>query len=342
MGEARRKGQEGSRWINEMPDPKDLAKWFTDNVEIDDGLNAKNYVQGITLIPATEKSKEVTGFDQDGNPVIGQAENMVYVPYAKVETRVKYFHDLMAKHQNEWLGVIEPIVPSGADPKLPPGFFLYMIPTTEGRGVRYICCTMKVTVFKRDTVKWVNKTNRRTGEITVVREGETIIDAPPATKMVPVTRSGWGENRGERAIVADDSAIMKAETGAVGRALGMAGILVIPGTGVATAEDMTEALNSDAQPGLPPSEPEQPTAELPTEPAAVPGQELAALKQDAIVSINALKNEYPDAFKLFQEWAQGRGVTDIASIEDPAMLRGLTAKATRDFEEAKAAAAEKK
>lgn len=340
MGEARRKGQEGSRWYNERPDPKQLAKWFNENVEIHEGLDSGNYVQGITLIPATEKPKEVSGFDNDGNPIISQVEHMVYVPYAKVETRVKYFHDLMAEKADEWLGVIEPVAPPGADPKLPPGFFLYMIGTGENRGVRYICCTMKVTVFKRDTVKWVTVVNRRTGEVERIREGETIIDAPPATKMVPTTMQGWGENRGERAIVADDSAMMKAETGAVGRALGMAGILVIPGTGVATAEDMNEALNAPEQTGQPelPPAPGGPTAvPLPADKPEPGPDEIAALKEDAAVAINALKNEFPDGFKLFQDWAAGRNIKDLASITDPAILRGLTAKATKDLEEAQAA-----
>lgn len=347
MGEARRKGQEGSRWYNERPDPKALAKWFDENVGIHEGLESKDYVQGITLIPATEKPKEVIGFDDDGNPMISQIEHMVYVPYAKVETRVKYFHDLMGIKGDDWLGIIEPVSPPDADKRLPPGFFTYLIPTTEGKGVRYVCCTMKVTVFKRDTVKFVEQVNRRTGEITMIREGETIIDAPPATKMVPVTMSGWGSNRGERTIVADDSAMMKAETGAVGRALGMAGMLVIAGSGVATAEDMNEALNSPDQTGtpeLPPTPDEEPTAVLPADQPEAGPREIAALKEDATIAINALKNDFPNAFKLFQDWAAGRNVKELSSITDPAILRGLTAKAKRDYEDALAAkeTAEKK
>lgn len=336
MGEARRKGQEGSRWINERPTGEELSKWFKENVEIDDALDHSHYVQGITLIPATEKPKEVTGYDQDGNPVIAQSEHLVYVPYAKVETRVKYFHDLMLA-KADWEGFIEPVVMKDADKRLPPGFSYLPIATTEGMAVRFICCTMKVTVYKRGTVKYVVVRNQRTGETSRVREGEIIIDAPPATKMIPLLESGWHPTeRGERILTADPSSLMKAETGAVGRALGMAGMLVIPGTGVATAEDMFEALSETPQTGtVPQTEAKEPSeSDLPADEPPPPKDEIAALKQDATAAINALKNEHPDQFKLFQEWATERKITDLNSVTEASILRGLTAKAVKDAAEA--------
>lgn len=334
MAEAERRiGQEGSRWYNERPSGEDLAGWFKENVEIHEGLDPAHYVQGITLIPATEKPKEVVGFGPDGSPMISTVEHLVYVPYAKVETRVKYFHDLMASKQDEWLGVIEPVLPQTADKRLPPGFFTMTIPTAEDRAMRFICCTMKVTVYKRGTVSWHDVVNRRTGEVQRIREGETVIDAPPATKMIPTTKSGWGQRQGERAIVADESSLMKAETGAVGRALGMAGMLVIPGTGVATAEDMNEALSAESTPSLPTTTPDEPSAQLPPETATGP-EELSALRAEATQAIQQLQSEKPDAFALFQTWAQERGIGKLTDVHDAATLRGLTAKATKDFEEA--------
>jgi hypothetical protein len=327
MGEARRKGQEGNRWVNEMPDPKALSKWFSDNVAIHDGLDHKNYVQGVTLIPATEKPKEITGFDTEGNPLISQVENLVYVPYAKVETRVKYFNDLMEQKADEWFGLIEPVVGAKQDPSLPPGFFYLPVPTGDEKGVRFVCCTMKVTIYKRDGFEEKMEVfDRRQGLSKLIRVGQKVIDAPPATKMIPMLQTGWGDNRGERVITADPSSLMKAETGAIGRALGMAGMLVIPGTGVATAEDMSEALNNPSPQSAPATEPDAPTAELPADAKPPTNEELAALK-----------NEHPDIFKLFQEWATGRGIKEMTSITDPAILRGLTAKATRDFQEAQEA-----
>lgn len=330
MANQNRVGREGSRWYNEPPDGKDLAKWFKEAVPLHEGMEHEDYVSGITLIPATEKGREVIGW-KDGQPIIAQRENLVFTPYPKVETRVKYFHDLMAA-RDDWLGFIDPITPAGAEKSgLPPGFFLHFIQTTEGRGKRYVCCTMKVTIFEREGFeeKVVVKDSRR-GVHEVVRVGTKVLDAPPATKMISTTTTGWGQAKGERTVVADDFALMKAETGALGRALGMAGMLVIPGSGVATAEDMAEVEQSQAIPETT----EEPTAELPAERPEPTADELKALRDEAGEAITALKNEHPDAFKLFQEWAAGRGVGRIDAISDPAVLRGLASKANRDFKEA--------
>lgn len=336
MADQGRVGQEGSRWYNEPPSGKDLAKWFKDAVPLHDGMKHEDYVAGITLIPGTEKAKEVVGW-QDGQPVIAKRENLVFTPYPKVETRVKYFHDLMATKKDEWIGFIDPITPPGADNRLPPGFFLYFIATTEGKGTRYVCCTMKVTVFEREGFeeKLVAKDTRR-GIQEVIRVGKKVIDAPPATKMIATTTSGWGERQGERAIVADDFALMKAETGAVGRALGMAGMLVIPGAGVATAEDMAEVDRAPSDPV--PAEEKEAQVALPTDRPEPSGDELKALRSEVAAAISDLKNEYPDAFKLFQGWAADRGIGRLDAVEDPVKLRGLASKAKRDFEEAKEAA----
>jgi hypothetical protein len=117
-----RKGREGSRWINERPTGEDVADWFEKNVELPDGLEHKHYLPGIVLIPQNEKSKEVIGF-RDGMPVQKEVENRVYIPYAKVETRVKMFWDYMALHE-DWFGVIEPVEVEGGKSKgFPPGYF---------------------------------------------------------------------------------------------------------------------------------------------------------------------------------------------------------------------------
>jgi hypothetical protein len=321
---ARRVGQEGSRWYNEPPSGEDLSKWFKENVPIHDGLDHKDYLPGVTLIPSTEKVKQVTGW-QGENPVIAKVENLVYVPYAKVETRVKYFHDLMTKKESEWVGIIEPISPNGADDRLPPGFFTYLIPTGENVGVRYICCTMKVTVYKRDGFEEVREVvDTRRGLYQIRRVGQKVIDAPPATKMIPVT-SSWNQK-----ISADDTAIMKAETGAVGRALGLAGMLVIPGTGVATAEDMREVEAQQSGAIQSADETEVPAAV----PAGNAGADLNSLRQAAADDVNKLKNEFPDRFKLFQEWAQERGIGKLDEVEDATVLRGIAVKAQKEMKEA--------
>lgn len=321
----RREGQEGSRWINVRPTGAEIAKWFKENVEIADGLDHDHYVSGITLIQQQEKAKEVAGWNSENQPLIAERTNLVYVPYAKVETRVKYFHDLMELKSEDWQGVIEPVQPQNPDPSLPPGFFYFLVKTGPDAGVRYICCSMKVTVYKRGTVerKRVQAGNGHRRQEAIETTGETIIDAPPATKMIAVA-ARWGP---------DNFSMMKAETGAVGRALGLAGMLVIPGTGVATAEDMAEAealVGQQAQ--------AEPTGEASAPPAdAKPSPEaLTELRQQAVAAILALKEGYPDAFKAFQEWSQGRNIGKIAEIEDERLLRGLVTKAERDLQEAQA------
>jgi len=316
---ARREGQEGSRWLNVRPTGEEIAAWFKDNVAIAEGLKHEDYVSGITLIQQTERSKEVIAWSPEQQPVIADRSNLVYVPYAKVETRVKYFHDLMRVNP-EWEGVIEPVRVPHPDPNLPPGFFFLAVPTGQNAGVRFICCSMKVTVYAEGETKPMT-VDKRTGEQRMIRTGKRIVDAPPATKMIPVTT-----NRG-----ADNFSLMKAETGAVGRALGLAGMLVIPGTGVATAEDMAEAEAMERQPQQPTSDQAQPPQEQ------RPEQEvITELRQQAATAIGALKEEFPDQFEDFKKWAQERGIGQLNEITDQVKLRGLVTKAERELQDARA------
>jgi hypothetical protein len=326
--ELQRKGREGNRWVNQRPDGKEVADWFKENVPLHDDLEPDHYVQGVTLIQQTEKTKDVIGV-QDGKPVIGEVENLIWVPYAKVETRVKYFHDLMALH-DDWFGVIEPVEVEGGKSKgFPPGFFTMTItPTKNGlkeEQGRFVCCSMRVRVYKADKVYEKELVNRRTGETTLVRHGELVLDGAPGTKMVPLLNR-YGEP--------DQNAIMKAETGAVGRALGLAGMLVIPGTGVATAEDMQEA-QAGAVPIEPAASPEQQT--LPADEAPPPRETLV---KEAQAGIARLRSDYPEDYALFIEWADGRGISgNPADLED-IKLRGLHTKVRRAIEEAEAKAAD--
>lgn len=318
-GEAERRiGQEGSRWYNQPPTGEELAEWFKTNVDLHEGLEASDYVQGVTMISGTEKAQAVVGWSGK-NPVIERVENLVFTPYVKVETRVKYWHDLLAKHP-DWLGVIEPVIPESQAPSLPAGFFPFSIQTAADKVTRYVCCTMKATIFKRDTVRMERVTiDKRTGEQRLIRTGETILDAPPATKMI-ATLGRYGP---------DDFALMKAETGAVGRALGLAGMLVIPGTGVATAEDLQEAQALESQP-TPPQEPEEAAP-----PGEAPEESLEDLRNQALLVVNALKAEAPERFKDFAAWAKERGIGEIAKLDDPVKVRGLITKANSELADAR-------
>lgn len=325
---APRKGREGSRWINERPSGEDLAAWFKENVLLHEDMEHGHYVQGITLIPQKEKAREVVGFGNDNTPLIKEVENMVYIPYAKVETRVKYFHDLMAINP-DWLGMIEPVEVEGGKSKgYPPGFFSMAIEGTgnkKGNTTRFLCCSQRVRIFKRDTVKVERRTiDKRTGEEEFITTGELILDAPPGTKMVSLN-TRYGD--------ADENVLMKAETGAIGRALALAGMLVIPGTGVASAEDMVEAGQGDQPvPAAPPEAAQTPVPEA--DPEQVKGELLRA----ASAGIATLRTDHPEAYKAFADWGRQRGIGKLEEL-DATALRGLTTKVEKMLQDAREGAA---
>jgi len=322
----KRQGQEGGRWVNERPSGEDVAAWFEKNVQVAEGLDIVNYVSGLTLISSTEKVKEAIGFRENGSPILQEMEHSIFVPYVKVETRVKYFHDLMGQNREEWVGFIEPVVPEEPNPSLPPGFFRMMVKQKNGEEITYVCCSMKVTVYKKGTVKEERVAiDTRNGLYETRRIGEVIIDGAPAVKAVPLlTRQGWS----------DPNAVMKAETGAVGRALGFAGMLVAPGSGVATAEDMEEAQ------GLEGTVPvgESPQAALPgVATSAVQSATPEELRPRAVALIKELEEEFPDRHKAFLAWCQERKFAKVSEL-DEAALKGIIRKVEKELDEARKAA----
>jgi hypothetical protein len=230
--------QEGSRWLHARPSSEEVVAWF-ERQRLHKGMEHAPYVSGVVVINSTEKVKRtVTG--DNGRQYVDEIEQAVFTPYVKVDTRVSYFWDYVhvlndsAPDGVEYVGAIEPAeVPVIEDPQspwfnayLPSGFHFTAQRHRQGDAVvRYVCFTSEVSIVRYD----------ERGEQATVR---TVLRGR-GTKMVPtVARNGY----------ADDFSLMKAETGSVGRALGMAGILVI-GTGVATAEDVQEAISQPTSPG---------------------------------------------------------------------------------------------
>lgn len=335
--EQRREGQEGNRWVNVTPSAEELAAWFEANVKVEEGLSHADYIGGLVLIPATEKTKGISGWEGN-SPTIGDFEDLVFTPYIRVETRLKYFRDLCEKES--WLGVIEPADIEEPDKKLPPGYFRMAIATGEGRESRYIGCSKKVTVYKAASVRYEIVTlDKRTGEQGKVRLGDIELDAPAGTKVVATLKSG------RQSTWADDNAVMKAETGAIGRALGMAGMLVIPGSGIATAEDVQESRAAEA------AGPSADSATLPEAgtaaviPESAPGEGTDEKMREEITTIlAAMEKEYPEVHKQFLAWAKEKKFGRLSEIVSP-QLRGMHRKATTMYNEAgqaKSAESEKK
>lgn len=325
--------QEGSRWINKRPSGEEVAAWFRENVTIHEGLDPADYVGGVVLIGANEKlnvAKRASG----GSIQIVEENRYTWTPYAKVETRVKYFWDLMAKNP-EWVGAIEPVeVAQLTDPgvynvNLPPGFYRLPMQLKEtGQFAHYVACSMRVVIYRADSVEYaprgswphldfVDKPPPTERELQVaqylrteVLRGLPVAMFPPATKMIP-TLDRYGKE--------DPYALMKAETGAVGRALGMAGMLVIPGSGIATAEDMNEVVATGVgvgeQAALPPDAP------LPKE------ADEAEVREKIQADLAAMQTENVEGYAKLEKWAAERKV-DLANPKDT-QLRGLTLQIKR-------------
>jgi hypothetical protein len=269
--------QEGSRWINRRPEPDEFAKWFRENVRVHDGLEHAHYLPGITLIPNKEKVKEVR-LDEQGNPQIVDVEQMVWTPYPKVETRVAYFWDFMFLHP-EWRGKIK-LVPHATVENFPEHFFRMTGTDATGKPVPFVGVSYQIEILIRG------------------RRGEPVIEPPAGTKIVALNRKGYNGT-----ITPDENAIHKAQTGGIGRALGFAGMLMVPGAGIATAEDMLEFLAGESP--MPGTEPTLPPVTEPTA-AAATGQ---ATDLDGLIAahIERLQAEYPHAYDEARAWAREKG-----------------------------------
>lgn len=330
-----RVGKEGNRWFNQRPTGVEISEWFASAIDFPQGLTADHYIAGVTMIPGKEKANEPWGLNSEGAPMFREIENLVFTPYVKVETRVQFYHDLMRANADEWLGVIEPIAPPQVDPYLPPGFSRLRVASGKKDAkvgvMPFITCTMKVTVYKRSSVKVREFRNTENGRVETRLEGETVIDAPPATKIVPVL-SHWGDP--------DVHALEKAETGAVGRALGMAGMLVVPGTGVATAEDMREVIAEEGQSNALRVEEESPAPEGSAAKDATAEPSHAELVALCTSTAQALRDADEGAYTAFLAWVNEKGLSGKVATMKDADIKVLLKKAERDLETiAKAAAA---
>jgi hypothetical protein len=342
---AQRKGREGGRWINERPTSQEFSEWFTTSMKIDPKLNVQDYIGGVVLIPGVDnKAKFVVGFTERGVPIIDEHAELSYVPYAKVETRTAYYWDLLEAHP-EWVGVVEHVplhrppvdgvakaleaifIAEGFPPEkitellalmrpgglatmvdqLPEGYSITSIPVREGF-THFLCCTIRVSIFK------ANEDGEPKGR--ALRTGR-------GTKQVPLL-TGAHSNPW-----ADPNSLMKAETGALGRALGFAGIFVIPGSGVATAEDMLEAIAQGQPPVDTAPEGNAGPAAPPDAPVRTP-VELAVADEDAMreraLALHKTLRERSDALAgEFATWANGRRLKRLSEAEG-AVLRGALKK----------------
>lgn len=359
--------REGSRWLHVPPSEDQVREWFGSQ-PLHSGMEHGPYLGGIVVIGATEKVK-VTKWKQNGDTYIMEMERATFIPYVKVDTRIAYFRDLVRRlNEGEveealegvelssrarsalqrqldgpYVGVIRAVPQQritdiknfGYNLHLPEGYSMHAVTNKDASVTRYVVATFEVAIYERQS--WLDSVNGRPTMPLLQGVG---------SKQTTVAKT-W----------ADDNALMKAETGAIGRALGVAGILVV-GTGVATAEDMQEAqapggaaASAAESAALPPVVDREgarvDAAEAQAQPqAAQPqGQEIRteapddddtrrtfALKLQAVI-----ERDHPEAWEAYKAWWAERGFGPLSELAGPA-LKGAVIKLERDLDAARTAA----
>ncbi len=338
----------GSRWLHAQPSEADVRAWF-ETQRLHPGMEHGPYVSGLVLIGAKEKVNVTKKRVSDGLPFVTEVEQAVFVPYVKVDTRIAYFRDYVRllnavdgepREYGDYYGVIRPVaqvVIQAEDSayyngNLPAGFTVHPVRVGENTVIRYLIATYEAAIFRR-------------GE---QGQPDRLVARGQGSKQTGTKRGNYAE----------DNAVMKAETGAIGRALGVLGMLVV-GTGVATAEDVQESLA--ATPGaaagvsatLPPIQVSDVTtpamiAEVtppPAEPVdALGGEDFGPaltlpddngeLRQLALDLRQEMEAKFPDAWALYVAWWTERGYAPLDELEGPA-LRGVVIKLQRDLDACK-------
>lgn len=265
--------QEGARWRHAKPTSDEVAKWFQE-VPLDDGMDHAKYVSGVVVINASEKVRK-TKPDGDGTVEVWEE---TWTPYVRVDTRVAYFHQLAAKRDCIVEIEAEPVprVEQAAfdNRHMAKGFWWHVMGESQG-AQRFLCCTMRVALYQREIWLASDKQLAKLGKRRVpILQGI-------GTKQV-ADRPDYKGNR-------DTNALAKAETGAIGRALGVAGILVV-GTGIATAEDMQELLREPAE----------------AAPVALPaigsGEETEEQLNERLAALEAQLRPHKEAWQQFSAW----------------------------------------
>jgi hypothetical protein len=264
--------QEGGRWRFHKPSSEQVANWFKTQ-PLDEGMEHDHYVGGVVLIPNTEKVKYQT---ERGTT---ERHEMVWTAYMQIGTRIGYWRRLA-----ELRGLV-PVIRPAAVPRssaagspyfnanMPEGFWYHTATTDQGSLVRYLCCTMVAEMY----------------------EPQSFADRLKGREAMPVLQ-GVGTKQGSAG--SDPNALMRLQTSAIGRALGAAGILVI-GTGVATADDMSEPTAF----GTPTPEPQLPATPETAVTAVSLRERVSALSQE-------LQGKNPQQSALVQAWYRERAATE--------------------------------
>jgi hypothetical protein len=304
--------QEGARWRHYRPSSESVAAWFASQ-PLDEGMEHRSYVGGVVLIPQFEKVKYPNA---NGSGTVERPEQ-VFTPYMQIGTRLAYFRRL-AEHR-DLIPVIRPqIVPRATNPasdffnaNMPDGLWWHVV-NASGQGgpykARYLCASYSAALYTP----------------------QGYADKLAGKNPLPML-----EGTGTKQVSggADANGLMKAQTGAIGRALGVAGILVV-GTGIATAEDMQEFTSAAPVEAPAPVLPDPlPEGQQPQDAA----QTVEGLRARALALSTHLQ-ELDDeglAWRTFTAWWQERSSSEgwdgLPSVPEES-LPGLVSKLERDLD----------
>lgn len=296
--------QEGARWRHWQPSSEAVAAWFN-TVPLDEDMPHEDYVGGIVIIPQSAKVKYTK---KDGSGTVERYE-MTYTPYMQIGTRTAYMRRL-AEHRGLIYHPEAAKVPRSSardspyfNANMPEGLWWHVVQNEHGDVQRYLCCTTNVALYE------------------------------PASYMAKIRGQDpmpvlFGQGTKQVSGGADPNGLMKAQTGALGRALGVAGILVV-GTGIATAEDMQEYAAQTAAP--PPELPVVPSeiAPGPQPEAKTPPEQLAAARSKALALQTQMQETGTEAWPQFVAWWNERRQQEgWGKLEDVPLeaLRGIITK----------------
>lgn len=334
-----------------MPSEEMVKEWF-DTQHLHADMQHEPYYGGIVVIGAVEKHKQ-TIIMANGATAIRESDRQVFTPYVKVDTRIAYFWTLVQimninaavdmSSEDKYVGVIAPRpqkqITNETSPyfnaHLPEGFFIYAARGSgggpDGNVSRYICAQWSVAIYERQSYVRMLKGEKPMPILQGIGTKQTLM-----AKAYP-----------------DDNAIMKAETGAIGRALGVAGILVV-GTGIATAEDMQEMQTNSALPIVNREGNELPAVVGPSEPDAVTAQridgpdvggqaitvpktpqEVDEERRQRATNLSIELKKFPESWERYLLWYRDeRGFPSLTELTGPA-LQGAVVKLERELDAAR-------
>lgn len=309
--------REGSRWRHHRPSAEEVYAWF-ETQPLDADMAHADYVAGVVLIPQSAKEKYRNPYDSR------QTERFedTFTPYVQVGTRIAYFRRLAAAQglvsviKAARVPLIEDRASAFYNGNMERGYWWHVI-AGQGEPARFLCCTMRVAFYDKEAYLAAPLDDWGDPIVAPLLEGRS-------TKQV-----GGG---------ADLNQLAKAQTSAIGRALGVAGILVL-GTGVATAEDMLELGGAaGVVPGpetatLPGGEP----LPAPQAPPADPNEAAEQLRNRIREMQSMMMAETPDAWKTFAAWyserAKQEGWSGLEAVP-PEGLRAVVSAMERGHAEA--------